>query len=293
MIYLNLSSASSADCNIANSYTMVVYGGYVKSPTSGNLVGNTELWTYSISRNSWKKITTSGTPPSATGVSMVYAYSQLYIFGGTSDVVVSCPLCKTVQWSVLKARSTPPPARLYAGATTIKIEDVIYLIVTGGKAGERGASYDDTWKLNLQNLEWTELRESRLPVTVASHSLTSTNGKIFSFGGLVDNGGRLSRDFLGLDMAADPPTWRVLENTGPLNRYEHSLISTYDKLYVFGGRGDRSTVYGDWWSCSVNSIDFNSSANAIDDHGKIKIFSLSIHFKTSTPNENLHSDVTF
>jgi N-acetylneuraminic acid mutarotase len=255
---------------------MIVYGGFIKSPTTGNLIGTNEIWSYTLNRNAWKKLSASGTPPSATGMSMVYAYSQLYVFGGvpingnqaTSNVVVSCPLCRTVQWSVLKVRSDPPPVRINAGATTIKIDDIIYLIVTGGKAGEGGASYDDTWKLNLQNLEWTELTESRLPVTVASHSLTSASAKIFSFGGLVDNGGRLSRDFLGLDIAAENPTWRVLRNTGPLNRYQHSLTTMDDTIYIFGGRGDRSTIYGDSWSCSVKSIDFNNSANAIDDHGK-------------------------
>ena len=58
------------------------------------------------------------------------------------------------------------------------------VVMSGGYNGT--VVFDDVWRLNLSNMQWTCLRKSKLPQPVYFHSTALTpDGKMYSFGGIV------------------------------------------------------------------------------------------------------------
>ncbi|XP_054153546.1 kelch domain-containing protein 3-like [Oppia nitens] len=124
------------------------------------------------------------------------------------------------------------------GHTVVVNGDLIYLW-----GGRNDNCADDTlYCFDTASGEWLDRPKvsGRIPGARDGHTAVSIDNKMYIFGGYEELTERFSNDIYVLDMttfvwkyvtaSGQPPTWRDF----------HSAVAYEDRMYVFGGRSDRS-----------------------------------------------------
>ncbi|KAL3270195.1 hypothetical protein HHI36_009251 [Cryptolaemus montrouzieri] len=118
---------------------------------------------------------------------------NIYLLGGgTADLVYDFDYLPTFNlerrdWKITKTmkdgKNGIPAARRCHGAVQINVEDSIQIFITGGHDGEN--IFDDLWRLDLSNYQWTCFTQCRLPKEIYFHATASTpEGRLYVFGGI-------------------------------------------------------------------------------------------------------------
>jgi hypothetical protein len=198
----------------------------------------------------WRQLATAGTPPTGRyGTAAIYdpVGDRLLVFGG-SDVsgyprndLWQLSLSGTPTWSQITAAGAPGARENHTA-----IYDAAHrrMIVFGGVNSFAGHPGDEAWALDLASLTWTLLVPTGTPPP-AHHQHTavydSRRVRMLVFGGLVAWGAD-ERETWELDLAVNPPAWRLLAPAVsaqglPVRRSLHAAVydSTGDRMLVYGG----------------------------------------------------------
>ncbi|XP_026692479.2 kelch domain-containing protein 3 [Ciona intestinalis] len=123
------------------------------------------------------------------------------------------------------------------GHAAVAIGEVAYL--WGGRNDSEGAC-NKLYCFDTDNLHWTKLNvQGNCPGARDGHAMCVVNGNIFMFGGFEELAEQFSNEMYMLDVST--MTWVfITEMEGkPANwRDFHTLTSSGDMIYVFGGRED-------------------------------------------------------
>ena len=124
------------------------------------------FWTYNLQANTWSEIKGSGGPSFAYAYpGMVYTpeSNKLVLFGGgklteafagtLTDELWSFNLDRS-KWEQMSSMNGPPPVYLHS---MLLIEDTMEILLFGGEIKEMYSNtlLQGTWKLNLQDNEWS------------------------------------------------------------------------------------------------------------------------------------------
>jgi hypothetical protein len=134
----------------------------------GSTVTKVSTWAYDSQANSWKELTTNGSPPPRIQAAYAYdkAMGRLLLFGGWGhfERAEGGPLgdtwsfdSSTSTWTELKPAKSPP---FRGWATMAYDEDAGRMILFGGGASKSPA---DTWSYDSAKNTWTKLRTAGSP----------------------------------------------------------------------------------------------------------------------------------
>lgn len=102
----------------------------------------------------------------------------------------------------------------------------------------------ETWELDLETSEWTELEVDTPAHTLGCH-LVELNGEIYWFGG-AGSGGTVN-DLYRLDRAGN--AWaRVDASNPPRDRYDASIFTRDGRIWLFGGQSGSRFSLADLWT---------------------------------------------
>lgn len=133
--------------------------------------------------------------------------NKLYIIGGgtvdTAFELMNIPMfdLDTNRWTVVNAKpdeqdyeiTVNPRPRKCHSAVQIDTPSGVQVFVAGGSNGV--AVFEDIWRLNVTNLQWTLMRKSVLPNPLYFHSSTVTSsGCMYIFGGIEPKNEATSRN---------------------------------------------------------------------------------------------------
>jgi len=158
---------------------------------------------------------------------------KILIVGLSLLFVLSGSLWAVDQWQEINPTLKPAPR---SGHSLVTINGMGYLF--GGKGPEgRPEIYNDLWKYDPTNKDWTRLNPPSSPVARHSHSAAVSNGKMYVFFG-VDSEVNVLRDIWSYDPVGN--NWQQEPSSGstPSARFLHSSIAIPDgRILTFGGLG--------------------------------------------------------
>lgn len=247
--------------------------------------------------NVWTELRASDSPGARECHSAIGIGSNMYVFGGTSDITsvmndlwVLDTTSDDGSWKALSPSGGAPLARYCHSAVTIG--SVMYMF--GGYDGVN--SLNDIWRFDPQysdNGLWTEMNPALdLPLARYGHTAvmlnTNSSEKMYIFGGY--DGNSYMNDVWEYDPASGEGAWtkKVPTGTYPAVRYRHTAVSINSKMYVFGGYNSASGALSDLWEYDPSSGTdghwslrapggeqpqrrYNHSA-AVDSKGKMYVF---------------------
>jgi len=183
---------------------------------------------------------------------------MVYSFGGycTGEdystwipIIVHCLDTNSLEWhqvnytcsslvtdSSVSSLDSDVPFNRY-GHTVVSYGSLVYL--WGGRNDHH--SCNTLFAFNPYMKEWSRpLVSGMIPASRDGHSACIAKDCIYIFGGFEEDHDRYSQDVHQLDLYT--MTWRRIMTTGipPSWRDFHTLSFVEDKLYVFGGRSDRT-----------------------------------------------------
>lgn len=143
--------------------SMYIFGGCSFSSTTFN-----DLWRLDLSTHHWHRLPTSGSYPSPKACASIIPYKfNLILFGGLSQpspyplhqswrVFNELHIFNTTKssWTVVLPYSHPPPLAFHS----VTMHDT-FMVVFGG-VGENNISSNDVWCLDMETLEWSQMRTS-------------------------------------------------------------------------------------------------------------------------------------
>ncbi|KAG7202025.1 hypothetical protein KM043_004710 [Ampulex compressa] len=132
---------------------------------------------------------------------------MIYVLGGGTAVEAfgfsEIPAfdLKRNKWLTLHTRgdkkdnTVPEPRRCHGSVQyTDEKTGTIYVVISGGYNGYH--VFSDVWRLDLDNLQWTCLRQCFLPRPIYFHSVALTPEKrMYTFGGIVKNQDEVERTY--------------------------------------------------------------------------------------------------
>ncbi|KAJ7527897.1 hypothetical protein O6H91_16G075100 [Diphasiastrum complanatum] len=200
----------------------------------------------------WKSLVTTGQQPGfRDSHSAVLASNKVIIFGGTNGFQkindVHILDISTQFWYHPTVQGKPPPPRESHTATLFGYDRIV---VFGGSGDGDGNYLNDVHVLDLKNMEWSRPSvKGELPSCRDSHTSVVIGEQLIVYGG--DCGDR----YLGGVDILDLQTfkWSKLEISGsaqPGGRAGHTAVNVGNKMYVFGGVGDRA-YFNDVWMLDV------------------------------------------
>uniref|UniRef100_A0A061S0T0 Clock-associated PAS protein ZTL n=1 Tax=Tetraselmis sp. GSL018 TaxID=582737 RepID=A0A061S0T0_9CHLO len=243
---------------------------------TGEALNDTYILDLSAENPCWQVLNVLKRPSARWGHTLRWLRnSWVILFGGygpegpLNDVHILDLEAEAKVWERVQTPSSPSPRSWHSSCMVHGSQMVVF----GGK-DEAGGLLNDTVVLDLRDPEsacWREVDTIWRPPGVLGHSLcTTTDSKIFMFGGLQSNGSiRLrTNDVFLLDLEAVKPSWqylsgstlpagRCLSGQGPSPRLEPvtgSLIG--GQVLVFGG----STETGDAPCNEVYAVDPESKS---------------------------------
>src|SRR5262249_26347294 len=129
-----------------------------------------DVWAFDFASSSWSPVATTGTGPSPrANAAIAVAGDRLVVFGGSTSTsgltftptndVFALDLMSGA-WSELSPGGTPPSARLFHAMAKDPIAPVVYVHAGGDANAFVGPFFSDTWALDLDAMEWSNLNAS-------------------------------------------------------------------------------------------------------------------------------------
>lgn len=180
---------------------------------------------------SWAKISPKGAVPAERHSSSLVASKKLaYLFGGTHEREAFNDLWELdvegTAWKKIEGGADAPPARWGHSASVLGK----YIVIFGGEVV--GGKSNSMHYFDIENKKWISVDNisGTTPSPRAYHAVTSTDTKIYLFGG--DGGDNHVYVF---DIASSE--WSRLSTSGypPQSRKKHSVALFGGSLIVFGG----------------------------------------------------------
>ncbi|PAA82425.1 hypothetical protein BOX15_Mlig010874g1 [Macrostomum lignano] len=194
----------------------------------------------------WTHVKASGEEPEQVYNTSNMIESQLVVFGGHSNGVLSNTTfvydIMAQHWHRATVSGAPPSPRCEHAAAAVGQS----LYVFGGTGGQ-GCFYNDLHQLDTATLQWSRVpvEGHLLPMPRAGHSLTAHQSKdLFLFGGYNDcvfpDGGPVQEPLMKFSLYKR--TWKVpsaLPASGgqPENLIHHGAWIHRHMCYIFGGAG--------------------------------------------------------
>ncbi len=286
---------------------LYIYGGRYRPGSSGTYTVRKDLWRYNANNNTWLKLSDQGPQGrSNTALSFRNKDGTLWLFGGNASAsgMSFSPLGDLWKydpasgvWESPKTTGKAPGKRLFhASAIT---SDGKYLVVFGGGGANawQGPFYNDTYRLDLHTLTWTELKAAGAkPMGRIKHGMISFPGekRLLLFGGHDDGPVGNRNDLWWLD--ADTGAWERIkkgdlgQNEDPTIIYKkanafcdfppdfmkvdmdsperrEAFIWNYDivtgKIWMFGGKGDCGPLH-DVWTLDPKTLKWEVAEDTTD-----------------------------
>lgn len=211
----------------------------------------------------WKKISVSGTPPSARTYHTNSAClgDRLFVFSGgeAGAIPVSDPKLHifdtaSLVWSEPETLGTPPSPR--HGHIIIAVGSRIF--IHGGMAGDK--IYNDMFALDTGPMKWEKVQnKGDIPPGIAAHAAVVLNGHIYVFGGMTADGA--SNLMYRFDTENNYWTKMKFEGDLPASRLDHSMClvpwlvseergghqvtKTLHLAFAFGGMDTQGVIHND------------------------------------------------
>jgi len=236
---------------------MIIWGGVDGAGTPVP----TDTWAldFAVVPPAWRKLTTSGTPPSERFASVAVldpATSKVWLFGGTVEAGTGLSDLFTFDlatntWAQVHASNAPnsPIDRINAMGA-LDAQHGLLVLFGGNNAGTR-ADVRELWQFELATRTWKTPPYLNGPVGRARGAFFSGT-PVFLFSGiasLLNSPASMLTDFNALDATATSP-WTVQSAMGPAARF-NAAQGTRDGLhFVFAGGatgvGGQSTLSDLW-----------------------------------------------
>ncbi|XP_055709629.1 kelch domain-containing protein 3 [Phlebotomus papatasi] len=126
------------------------------------------------------------------------------------------------------------------GHTAVAYKHLVY--VWGGRNDEMVC--DILYCFDTRTLKWSAPEVvGSVPGARDGHTACVVGHKMYIFGGFEEAMEQFSHDVHCLDL--ESMTWRYVQTFGepPSYRDFHSAVAVHDRMYIFGGRGDRHSPY--------------------------------------------------
>lgn len=171
----------------SQSERILMFGGF-----GLNEVHTNDLWEFTPENNTWKELTTSNSPQSRYGHSLIYrnATDNSYLFGGrtlglNNDLWEFDPSINA--WNSIDT-STKPLQRYFHSMEYCSESDLGFLF-GGDNPDTSGRALDDTWTYNFTANSWTELQPEIAPPTRLIYSMCydTTLNQVYIYGGLTED----------------------------------------------------------------------------------------------------------
>jgi len=115
------------------------------------------------------------------------------------------------------------------------------MLIYGGEwDDEPPNTFGDLWEYDITYNTWLQKSSN---INVSHHSAIVYNGKMYIFGGVIDNG-IFTNSLWVYNICSD--SW-VQKQDAPFSRAEHSAIVYNDKMYIFGGVDENFNVQNELW----------------------------------------------
>lgn len=179
----------------------------------------------------------------------------------------------TKTWKTVDLDNTGAPSRSDGMASTYDhVNNDFYLyggvwIENLGQGNYRYTHYDEFYKLDCDQGEWTTITENSLPGEIGRATLAfdEEKGHLYLFGGMVPFGD--SNALWQYNISSNG--WKPYSFTQQPNpRREHAVEfdQELDRMFIFGGRrnGTSTAEYDDLWSFDVNTERWQKMAEGED-----------------------------
>lgn len=98
--------------------------------------------------------------------------------------------------------------------------------------------------LIIADLKWTLIRATGcIPGARDGHSACVIGNRMYVFGGFEEQADRFSNDVYALDLWTFKWEYVCTQGVPPSHRDFHSACAIYNRMYIFGGRGDMDNPY--------------------------------------------------
>ena len=256
-----------------------------------------ELWAFDFSSQSWELLDDGNGPSARTYPSVIWDDQEqaLYVFGGMTNadpMVIQTNQelwrFKDGEWEELGQSGDRPSARTFLGETWDSQRR--RLVIFAGQVGNYwDLSYNETYALDIDTLEWTELNDGNdAPATRMHPHLTydTARDRYLMFGGHTDIGDgndlwemdpdsgvwsevRIADEFTGEGLgcngnSSDVPAAYVDQDlSAPERRHRGMYTLMHDNLWIFGGmHAECSDHLDDTWRYPLNDGDWTQLVEA-------------------------------
>ena len=282
----------------ADGQRALIFGGrYRVEGGSGAYTLFDELWSFDFTTRTWSEIETSGGPSARTYPSMFWDDDDeaLYVFGGMVNadpmviqVIQDLWRYKDGEWTELSMTGDVPSTRTFLGE--LWDPQRRRLVITAGQVGDYWSyAYDETYTLDIDTLEWTELNDGTDAPTTRMHphlTYDTARDRYLLFGGHTDIGDgndlwemdpetgdwslvRGADAFTGeslgcADNPSDVPADYVDQDlTAPERRHRGMFTIMHDNIWIFGGmHAECSAHLDDTWRYPLGGGDWTELIEA-------------------------------
>jgi N-acetylneuraminic acid mutarotase len=239
---------------------MVVWGGIDGAGT----LSTTDTWAldFTVTPPAWRKVTTSGTPPSARfgmAAAQDVSNAKWYLFGGSTDLGTGLSELFTFDlatntWAQVHGRNSTGGPMDRTNAVAAFDPSARKFVLFGGN---NMASMDlrELWAFDVTARTWEQLPMSGPIARNKGAFFDGSPVHLFSgIASLLTPPASMVTDFWSLDVSAATP-WMQLSSTVPNARFSAASIARDGKLYVFAGGstvGTTQTVFTDLWVADLS-----------------------------------------
>ncbi|XP_024530809.1 uncharacterized protein LOC9632192 [Selaginella moellendorffii] len=213
-----------------------------------------DVMSLDLTTMSWSSFACTGQQPGTRDShSAVLHGRKMVIFGGTngSNKINDVHILDldTHVWSCPTVEGQAPPPRESHSATLV---DGNRVVIFGGTGEGDGNYLNDIHILELDRMRWVSPAvNGELPVCRDSHTAVAVKDQLVVYGG--DCGDRYLSEVDVFNLKTF--TWSKIDTAGSLQpavRAGHVAVAAENKVYVFGGVGDRA-YYNDVWVLDLSS----------------------------------------
>lgn len=241
---------------------MVMWGGIDGAGTPAS----TDTWAldFNVSPPAWRKLATTGTPPSArfnAAAALDARTGTWYLFGGSTDTGQGLSDLHTLdlatgRWSQVHASGAPnaPTSRVNAMAA-FEPTARAFLVLGGTDPGTR-VDLRELWRFDVATRAWSAPSTSGPSGRGRGAFFDGSPAHLFSgIGSLLSPPAFLLTDFQSLSL--DPaPTWTPAPAAGPEPRFHAAHVARDGTLYLFAGGvtdGNGQRTLADLWGYELST----------------------------------------